>query len=591
MKKKTFKIAAFSLIAALAICALVFAGALRRLDKWVSDSLFERPGASSDRIVIFGIDEKAFGQFGPYGDWDRSVMARALEALATDPGRTPAAVAVDTLYAGESASPEADARLAAAAEKLGCVVTASAAELGERIDWEGGKAYVDKYAVLGYEEPYAALKEVATVGHINAIYDLDGVMRHAILYLEPEGGERVYSMAYEAVKKYAETHGATVGEPPVNALGQFYVPFTTAPGGFYDGYSIADLINGDVPADYFEGKIVFIGPWATALQDAYYTPTDRAAQMYGVEFQANVAQSLLEENFKTEVGDAPQLAVLFVLSFASAFLFRKNKLAVSGMACAALCAFGVAVPLILYRFGYVTHPTWVPAAEILLFVAAVVFHYVNAAMERQKVTRTFERYVAPEIVGEILKEGTDSLSLGGKLCDIAVLFVDLRGFTSMSEKMDPEKVVFILNKYLAMTSECIERNHGTLDKFIGDATMAFWGAPLPQDDPVGLAAKTALEIARGAAKVSDELYEQIGVTVSAGVGVHYGPAVVGNMGSERRMDYTAIGDTVNTASRLESNAPGGTVYISRTSLGNTVKLKGKDENFEVLVLEELDGEK
>ncbi|MCR5748494.1 MAG: adenylate/guanylate cyclase domain-containing protein [Lachnospiraceae bacterium] len=220
-------------------------------------------------------------------------------------------------------------------------------------------------------------------------------------------------------------------------------------------------------------------------------------------------------------------------------------------------------------------------------------------IEKQKVTKTFERYVAPEIVSEILKEGTDNLSLGGKLCDIAVLFVDVRGFTTMSERMSPEQVVHILNKYLTMASGCVEKNKGTLDKFVGDAMMAFWGAPLPQDDAVYNAVKTAWDIVEGAARVSDELKDEIGEELRVGVGVHYGPAVVGNMGADRHIDYTAISDTVNTEARLEANAPGGTVYISRsvadalgdrisyTSLGGTIRLKGKAEGFEVLKVEDV----
>lgn len=166
----------------------------------------------------------------------------------------------------------------------------------------------------------------------------------------------------------------------------------------------------------------------------------------------------------------------------------------------------------------------------------------------------------------------------------------------MSERLSPEEVVNILNQYLSMTSSCIEKNRGTLDKFVGDATMAFWGAPLPEEDPVYLAAKTALDIVDGAEALNKKLKEEINEELHVGVGVHFGPAVVGNMGSEKRMDYTAIGDTVNTAARLEANAPGGMVYISRAvaeklgdrmkyeSLGDTIKLKGKAEGFEVLKL-------
>ena len=214
-------------------------------------------------------------------------------------------------------------------------------------------------------------------------------------------------------------------------------------------------------------------------------------------------------------------------------------------------------------------------------------------------TATFQRYVAPEIVHELLKEGTDASALGGKLCDIAVLFVDIRGFTTMSEVLEPEEIVQILNRYLTLTSTCIFKNNGTLDKFVGDCTMAFWGAPLPQEDSIYKAVKTAFDMIEQSKALQKELENKFGRTVSFGIGVHYGPAVVGNIGASNRMDYTAIGDTVNTAARLEANAPGGCIYVSRavadalkgrvrfTSLGSSVRLKGKTAGFEVLRAEEL----
>ena len=231
-----------------------------------------------------------------------------------------------------------------------------------------------------------------------------------------------------------------------------------------------------------------------------------------------------------------------------------------------------------------------------MFVIAVTENYIRAAIAKQNVTKTFERYVAPNVVNEILKEGTESLKLGGKTVDIAVLFVDIRGFTTMSERLSPEEVVYILNQYLSMTSACVDRYQGTLDKFIGDATMAFWGAPIADDDAVYHACMAALDIVKGADELSAKLKADINEEIHVGVGVNYGPAVVGNMGSERRMDYTAIGDTVNTSARLEANAPGGMVYVSRSvidklngrmkyePLEKPIKLKGKADGFEILRL-------
>ena len=169
----------------------------------------------------------------------------------------------------------------------------------------------------------------------------------------------------------------------------------------------------------------------------------------------------------------------------------------------------------------------------------------------------------------------------------------------MSEQLSPPTVVEILNRYLTLTTDCIRRHHGTLDKFVGDCTMAFWNAPLPQDKPVHLACRAAIDMIKDSEDLRAELKQRFGREIAFGIGVHWGSAVVGNIGSPFRMDYTAIGDTVNTAARLEANAPGGKILISRvvadilgdsadiTSLGDTVKLKGKASGFEVLVLNSL----
>ena len=585
--------------AALALVVVILAsvGVLNRLDRWISDTLFERPGYSEGDIVVIGIDEDALTRIGPYQTWDRHIMAKALEALASDPDNMPAVVAIDTLYSGET-DPEADAHLVEAAKKLGCVVTATNAAIGTQVVEDEEGMYYDNFSILSYEEPYDALKSVTTQGHINAMLDTDGIMRHALLYVEPDGN-RVYSMAYNAASMYMEKQGGSISEPPTDSRGRFYVSFTSKPGGYYDHISVADLVEGTVPSSYFAGKIVFIGPYASGLQDSFYTPIARADQMYGVEFQANVVEALIKGDYKSEVPEWAQLIILFIVTCLVTYICIRTKVLTSVIATVVTAVAAILASIGLYSAGYLIHPLWIPVGVAAGCVVSIVAHYLRSAMEKRAITHTFERYVAPEIVEEILREGPENIGLGGKTCDIAVLFVDVRGFTTMSERLDPEKVVFILNRYLTMASSCVERNHGTLDKFVGDAMMAFWGAPIPQEDAIYNAVKTAMDIRDGAHQVSEELSEEIGEELNVGVGVNYGPAVVGNMGSERHMDYTAIGDTVNTAARLEANAPAGTVYISRvvadalgdrvktTSLGGTIKLKGKAEGFEVLRVDEL----
>ena len=576
------------------ITALCGLGLFRRSELLLQDELFQKPETVPGDIVIIGIDERDIQEFGAYNSWDRSVMARALEALGSDPDNLPAVVAIDTMYSGYTDF-ENDQRLAEASSELPNVITATEATFGTRTTFGSATVVIDDFAVLNYEEPYDELKDASTQGHINTMYDNDGVVRHALLYVEPDG-DRVYSMQYEAARLYAETKGFEFGVPPTDSRGLFYVSYSARPGDFYDGVNLSMLINGEVDSSYYAGKLVLIGPYTSGLQDAYNTPIERGKMMFGVEYQANVIQAILESDYKEEAPDFIQIGILWIVCLGFYLVFNNRRLLLSVPALIAGEGLSIGLSVLLYSGGTITHVLWIPLALLVLFIASVAENYIRAAIAKQNVTRTFERYVAPNVVGEILKEGTDNLKLGGKTVDIAVLFVDIRGFTTMSERLSPEEVVHILNQYLSMTSACIEKHHGTLDKFIGDATMAFWGAPIADNDAVYHAAQTALDIVSGAEALSAKLKEEINEEIHVGVGVHFGPAVVGNMGSERRMDYTAIGDTVNTAARLEANAPASTVYISRAvadklgarmkyePLETPIKLKGKADGFEILKL-------
>ena len=380
-----------ALLAAAVVTAIVGLGALQRMDKWMQDSLYQRPGVTSGDILIIGIDDDAIDLLGPYHTWDRNVVASALEALAVDPEKKPAVTAVDVLYAGQT-SPEADERLAKAAGNLGHVVTAAVATFGEKITWENGRAVsLDTSAVLAFDQAYDALRGAATTGHINAMVDMDGVLRHALLYVEPEEGNRVYSMACETARAYMAAKGLPFSLPKVNGMGHYYVPFTGRPGSYYDGVSIAYLISGKVPPDYWAGKVVLIGPYATALQDQYFTSIDRAEQMYGVEFQANVIQSLIERNFKAEVPDTVQLAVLFVVLAALMVLLLRIRLLPGALIALGLIGAAAGGSLLLYNAGLVTHPLWLPVGLTVIYLLAAAFHYWKTARERQRLALEKER--------------------------------------------------------------------------------------------------------------------------------------------------------------------------------------------------------
>lgn len=596
----TLKFLGWALLIAGVLTLLASLGVLDNLDNTASDALYQNRSAADGEIVLIGIDDRAIDELGPYGQWNRDIIAMTLEALNQSEDCRPAAIGVDVLYTGESTG-DLDTWLAEAAGQYGNVVTACAAQFGTAVTKdEAGDYYLNKFSILSFEEPYAALRDVTTQGHINAMLDNDGILRHHLLKLDLPDGREYPSMALALAQMYHDYYDLRqVALPPTDARNFWYVPFCGEPGDFDESISVVDLISGEIPADYFAGKIVLIGPYTIGLQDNYITSIDHARQMYGVEYQANAIQALLRGEYKQEVRNNLQLMLLFGMLLLGLMGFWRRQVQFATILWAALCGGWVLLCIGVYQVGWVLHVLWIPVGVTILFSGSLAVNYIQAAAGRRQVTNTFKRYVAPEIVNEILKEGTETLELGGKLTTIAVLFVDVRGFTTMSEALAPPQVVEILNRYLTLIADCILKNGGTLDKFVGDAAMAFWGAPLPQEDYVMRAVQAAADMVDGSKALSEELMAQFGRTVSFGIGVHVGEAVVGNIGSPQRMDYTAIGDTVNTAARLEANAPAGTIYISRTvadilkdricttSLGDTIKLKGKKDGFEILTMDKI----
>ena len=581
------------LVAVLAT-AIAASGLLYRADNTLDDALYQQEQALDGNIFVIGIDARSLEVLGPFHTWSRDYMAQAIDMLNADPDYKPAAIGIDVLYAGYT-DEEADAALVESLGRYDNVVTASAANFASELVTEAdGTFYMDDYYVDSYDEPFPELQEVTTQGHINAMFDMDGIMRHSIQSIDLPDGRQVNSFAYELYKKYCAHHGLEAdANPPMDDRYRWYVSYSGKPGAYYDDFSFVDLMEGNIPGDIFADAIVLIGPYATGLMDHVVTSIDHSEVMYGVEYQANVADALLRGDFHQEVSDAPQLVALFIVTFLLTLLSYKQKIRISTLLWAVAVGGYILVAQYCYSKGYLLHALWIPLFATIIYIALMAWNYLKAAKEKRQITNTFKHYVAPEIVNEILKN-RDALELGGKMTDIACLFVDIRGFTPMSELLTPPEVVAILNRYLDLTSRCIMQNGGTLDKFVGDATMAIFNAPLPQDDYIYQAVKTAMDMVEGSKALSEELLEQYGRTVSFGIGVHCGQAVVGNIGAEIRMDYTAIGDTVNTAARLESNAPGGQILISRavadalegrikvTSLGDTIKLKGKSAGFEIL---------
>lgn len=593
---------AFALIVSLLMLAGVSSGKFYSINCTLADAMYQSTDHFTDEILVIGIDSYALQELGDW-PWERDLMADVLLALNADPDNQPAAIGVDVLYVMEN-DPEVDQYLIDTLSTMDNVVLASAVEFtrGMVVD-EMNSGYMTDYAVSAYETPFDALAAVVPYGHVNSMFDTDGVLRHHLWSVPSEDSkdEEILSMPYLLYQMYCENKGIEADfSPSLSSAGFWWVDYSATPKSFY-AYSVADILYGEFDPAVIKDAVILIGPYNAGMSDDYITAADHAQTMYGVEYISNVTNAMIRSADKHEVSQGIQRTMLFVFTFMVVLLFISSSVRWSWLMGLLLIAFSVCTDILAYEYlDIVILPLWPLVAVVFAWVVSLAEHYTIAQLEQRRISRTFQHYVDPEVMKELLKGDEASLDLGGRTVDIAVLFVDIRNFTTLSEQLSPESVVDVLNSYLSLTSKSIKKTYGTLDKFVGDCAMAFWGAPLACQDPIYDACVSAMSMLEGGKALETAIFEKYGLHIAFGVGIHYGSAVVGNIGAEDRMDYTAIGDTVNTASRLESNAPAGKIYISRviadalgeraktTSLGDSVSLKGKDTGFEVLSLDWLE---
>ena len=275
-----------------------------------------------------------------------------------------------------------------------------------------------------------------------------------------------------------------------------------------------------------------------------------------------ILQSYIQGRFSVNGDRLVYIILVVIIAMLLHLLFRKLRPWMSLIILLVTIGAEVGILMAINNSGRTYSIIYLPVVLVLSYVYSLAMNYIQEKARKKKVLNAFKKYVAPEIIDEISKSGDFQIKLGGENRDIAVLFVDIRGFTTMSEVLEPEQVVEILNEYLSLTTKSIFDNSGTLDKFVGDATMAVFNSPFDLPDYEFKAVCAAMDIVNGGKALEKTLMEKYGRTVGFGVGVNVGPAVVGNIGCEFRMDFTAIGDTVNTAARLEANAKKGQVLIS-----------------------------
>jgi len=552
--------------------------------KWI-DAYFNVRGEKppTNDIVLVTIDERSISKLGRW-PWPRHIMADLVEKLASYGVTT---IAFDVTFSEHSSE---DFQLAKAFKKfpdayLGYFFYLSPeeiahAQLSNQEIVENEKTILPSALPISSKQLETSGRKVYGVqtnvpeilkglppnrqGFFNAFPDSDGVIRVSPLVLFYKG--QVYpSLSLQTIQFVSGfspiplfddggvLEGLAVGPTkiPLNESGEFLINYR-GPGKTFSHVSIADVLDGSVPQEKLQNKIVLIGATAIGIYDMRVTPMD--ANIPGLEIHANIIDNILTGDFLTLNETTKFISiglVLFVGLFFGLILSRFRPLG-------GFVVFLIVTTFLLlsgyYLFvakGFVLQNFKPVLNGVLVYGGITVYRYFTEEKERRKVKKTFQHYLSPVVIKQLL-DNPNQLKLGGERKELTVLFSDIRGFTTKAEKLPPEKVVQLLNDYFTVMTDIVFKYEGTVDKYMGDAIMAIFGAPLEQPDHALRASMTAIEMVEQLKVHKDEWCKKYGIdSLEIGVGVHTGPMAVGNMGSERRFNYTVIGDAVNLTSRLE----------------------------------------
>jgi adenylate cyclase len=570
-------------------------GIIQRLELASIDYRFQSRGRNSamkdsGNVVIVEISEESFKSLPEKWPWPRSYYAHLIKNLKAAGAR---AVGIDLILSGNDVySLENDEELRAAIKETGIVVLAGKTEV--RSDYYIHTTSTENYGNIFFDVD-------SSLGIVNIRNDADGVYRRYSPFFGTNSGLRVPTFAFAVLNRYFGYNALTTAEnyadefvfadrsiskyDPASLLINFY-----GPSGTFLHIKFADVIDDDSfittgeaetgagintfsDPDFgylydgtFEDKIVLIGSTVPEDHDLFPVSTARGEQagdnlMYGVEIHANVIENVLREQFLRKQSTLTEILALFfftIITFVTTSALKSSKtkhhalVELNGFlfALAEIFIIGYAA-LTLFNDHLFLLTVISPTIAVLGgYFTSTTYHFVVERKQRMLIKSMFSTYVNPSIVEELIIN-PQKLTLGGERKELSVLFSDLEGFTTISEGMPPEQLVGLLNEYLSSMTQIIFKNNGTLDKYEGDAVMAFWGAPIPQKDHALRACMSALQMQQALVQIRNEWQKLNRPPIRARIGINTGEMVVGNMGGTGKFDYTVIGDSVNLASRLE----------------------------------------
>ena len=536
---------------------------LHSINLWFSDQLFTSEPPSPN-IVIAGIDDKTFEAYGRWADWPRSLHAQAIDNLNQAGAKV---IGFDVIFTDTSSD---DEMLAAAMAQADNVVLATVGT--QLVPQAGSEITYDEFLL-----PTAPLEQAASnIGHANVIPDGDGTVRRLPLIVGSSSG-RVYpsltlSVLYRLFsmplpQEYSLKNGAVnllARDIPVDTSYRLRINFS-ADNARRPYISYGDIISGNFDPSLVNNKIVLIGMTATGEPDTWAIPTS-AGKIPGVLIHAAAMDTILTERFLTEPGTTTTLMIMLLLVGITAFALprigtRYRKDIAKGLGITAgLFVACLAGGFLAFDRGYIVDLFYPLLLLPVVYVGNALYMVVAEQSDKRFVKELFGRYISPQIAREIVSRAdAGDLHLGGEERQVSVLFADIRGFTRISEQLSPEAIVKMLNTYLSVVADAVVRHDGIVNKFAGDNIMAVWNAPQSQPEHALLAVRAAWEAQQKLAELRQR--DTRALPVQFGIGINTGVALAGNIGSAGRSEYTVIGDSINTASRICSSAPGGEVWI------------------------------
>ncbi|MBU5612130.1 CHASE2 domain-containing protein [Geomonas azotofigens] len=531
------------------------------------------PVPAPDSVVIAAIDEKSLARLGRW-PWSRATMADLVAKLAKAQA---AVVAFDVIF---PESDRGDRVLGAALADAGNVILPVAFDFESKTPAQkapplepfglsavqDAQLYRDFPPITSGGVPIIPVRPLLdgamALAHINMLPDhFDGTLRWEALlvahdgFLYPSLGLRaaaVYKGIAPERLKVRATRSIEIGrtEVPTDRWGRMPITYY-GPGHTLRHISIADIVDGKVGVKELGNRIVFVGASAVGILDLRVTPF--TAVFPGVEKQATVAANILEQRFLVKASLVEDLAFVIVAGLGMALLLSRLGLAWGATATLLwMICIAASAQVLFCRYGIWINLACPLGNALCMFVSVTAWNYTVEERRARGIRAMFSSYVTTTIVNELI-ENPALARLGGEKREVTVLFSDVRGFTTFSERHAPEEVVALLNEYLGEMTDVVLTWGGTLDKFIGDAIMVFWNAPLPCPDHAERAVRCALEMQERLARLHEKWDREGKPKLSCGIGINTGEVIVGNIGAEgKKMDYTVIGDEVNLASRVES---------------------------------------